>query len=121
MLLRTLLIGIFPFTGMLFYSYYKNTTRQLEARPLPTPNGELVVLKSAYHQEKLILPPSKIIYIEPADNYVAIHYLDNLQVQKKLIGFLATALESGRSIPWFFFSSKVFWFPYQFSSDILII
>ena len=94
--LYTLAIGIFPITVSILLSEmrlsarYRNASRDLNAQLHPSENSgsadvQEVVLPSDNKNEDLILDPANILFLEAADNYVQVVFLEHGILQKRLL------------------------------------
>ncbi|MEL7119133.1 MAG: LytTR family DNA-binding domain-containing protein, partial [Bacteroidota bacterium] len=81
MLFRTLAIGIFPISAMLAWLWIYRLKNTVIHAPVET----TITLTSDYHNEQLFLEPSQLLFIEAADNYVAVYYHVNATLEKKLL------------------------------------
>lgn len=87
MLLRTLAIGTFPLAALMSIQWIRSLKNQAKQRSdsMEFTTEPLITLTSDYRNEQLRLPSSHILYIASADNYVAIHFMDDQEISKKLL------------------------------------
>jgi len=87
MLFRTFAVGIFPVSALMSWDWIKSLKTQARSASdnsnAPTPS--LITLTSEYHNEQLRLLSSQVLYLEAADNYVAVYFQKEGKTTKKLI------------------------------------
>ncbi|WP_215224037.1 LytR/AlgR family response regulator transcription factor [Echinicola shivajiensis] len=67
--------------------------QQQKIQTVQAPKTEIIQLKDEYGQNKLSIKPQYILFLESADNYVTIHYLDNKTVKKEMLRNTLKSLE----------------------------
>ncbi len=96
MLFRTIAIGIFPLIAHMTWQWIKSLDSK--ANQLSdsggSPQETVITLNSEYHNEQLRLSSSRLLFLESADNYVAVHYKEGDSVTKKLIRSSLSRIES---------------------------
>lgn len=80
---RTFLIALVPVSFTVIWQYRRRREMQQTK----------ISIISENQNERLILPLHQLLFVEKADNYVEVHYLENNRVQKKLIRQTLTNLE----------------------------
>ena len=87
MLLRTIAVGIFPITALMFKDWHKSVKNQTKklAEQTNALEDPVITFTSDYKNEQLRLLSSNVLFLESADNYVAIYFLDKEGPSKKLL------------------------------------
>lgn len=87
MLFRTFAIGIFPVSALMGWQWIWSLRQEADRQSdrVEAPRDPIITFTSEYHNEQLRLSSSKVLFLESADNYVAIHFLDKDGLSKKLI------------------------------------
>lgn len=100
----TIAVGIFPIVIIMLLRYinlnHKNTadafslSNKLHHRKIDSSVDEMICISSELKSDDLILPVTDLIYVESADNYVNIFYLDNEKLKSRLLRSTLTKVES---------------------------
>lgn len=105
----TLAIGmiIAPFLILAHYSYQmrkqagKHTGRQATKPSAATPfeSRKMILLESEYKQGSLELDERDLLFIQTADNYIDVYYLEGSSVRHKLLRSTLSAIEKANISP----------------------
>lgn len=98
----TTAVGLFPAVGITYINYVRNLRRYSQP-PQPTPltprekvadEAQRIELLAENEKDRLRLPLTDLLYIESADNYSEIVFLQNAQVKKELLRGSLSRFES---------------------------
>lgn len=86
-------MGAIPFSGLLLYFNLRDTRNRLSIEERKNPKS-MIKLVSDNHKEFFTITLDQLLYIESQENYVAVHYLENSLVKKKLLRARMKSMES---------------------------